>query len=178
MNQDAQANPMGTRKVYPLLITMSLPPMISMLIQSMYNVVDSIFVAKLGEDALTAVSLAFPMQNLVLALAVGLGVGMNASIARNLGAGKKADANSSASHGMLLAGLHSLLFVILGIVFYQAVYPDVYHRQPGNSVGNGVLPYCYLPCLWKHFPHFNRKNLPGSRKYGSSNGSSGSRSHH
>ena len=56
MNQDAQANPMGTRKVYPLLITMSLPPMISMLIQSMYNVVDSIFVAKLGEDALTGVS--------------------------------------------------------------------------------------------------------------------------
>ncbi len=117
MNNHAETNPMGTRKVYPLLITMALPPMISMLIQSLYNVVDSIFVARLGESALTAVSLAFPMQNLVLALAVGLGVGMNASIARNLGAKKISDANSSVSHGLILAGIHSLFFVILGLFF-------------------------------------------------------------
>ena len=141
MNQDAQANPMGTRKVYPLLITMSLPPMISMLIQSMYNVVDSIFVAKLGEDALTAVSLAFPMQNLVLALAVGLGVGMNASIARNLGAGKKADANSSASHGMLLAGLHSLLFVILGLFFTR---PFIQMFTTDSQVIQWGTEYCRI----------------------------------
>ncbi len=115
LKNPVQENPMGTRKVYPLLLTMSLPPIISMLIQSMYNVVDSIFVARLGENALTAVSLAFPLQNLVLALAVGLGIGMNSSIARNLGAGNTKQANSSAAHGILLAGCHSLFFVLLGL---------------------------------------------------------------
>ena len=67
-------NQMGTKAIFPLLMGMSVPPMISMLIQSLYNIVDSIFVAKLGEEALTAVSLAYPLQNLVLAVAVGLGV--------------------------------------------------------------------------------------------------------
>ena len=81
-------NQMGTKAIFPLLMGMSVPPMISMLIQSLYNIVDSIFVAKLGEEALTAVSLAYPLQNLVLAVAVGLGVATNAAIARNLGAKK------------------------------------------------------------------------------------------
>ena len=79
-------NPMESKLVFPLLMSMAVPPMVSMLIQSMYNIVDSIFVARLGEEALTAVSLAYPLQNLVLAVAVGLGVGANAGIARNLGA--------------------------------------------------------------------------------------------
>lgn len=79
-------NPMESKPVFPLLMSMAVPPMVSMLIQSMYNIVDSIFVARLGEEALTAVSLAYPLQNLVLAVAVGLGVGANAGIARNLGA--------------------------------------------------------------------------------------------
>lgn len=77
---------MESKPVFPLLMSMAVPPMVSMLIQSMYNIVDSIFVARLGEEALTAVSLAYPLQNLVLAVAVGLGVGANAGIARNLGA--------------------------------------------------------------------------------------------
>ena len=68
-------NPMESKPVFPLLMSMAVPPMVSMLIQSMYNIVDSIFVARLGEEALTAVSLAYPLQNLVLAVAVGLGVG-------------------------------------------------------------------------------------------------------
>ena len=75
-------NPMETKPVFPLLMSMAIPPMISMLIQSMYNIVDSIFVARLGENALTAVSLAYPLQNLVLAVAVGLGIGANAGIDR------------------------------------------------------------------------------------------------
>ena len=68
-------NPMESKPVFPLLMSMAVPLMVSMLIQSMYNIVDSIFVARLGEEALTAVSLAYPLQNLVLAVAVGLGVG-------------------------------------------------------------------------------------------------------
>lgn len=76
---------MGTKPILPLLVSMSVPSILSMLIQSLYNVVDSIFVAWLSNDALTAVSLAYPLQNLVLAVAVGFGVGINAYIARNLG---------------------------------------------------------------------------------------------
>ena len=77
-------NPMGSRKILPLLLSMSVPPMISMMIQGLYNIVDSIFVAHLSQEALTAVSLVYPLQNLTLSVAVGLGVGLNACIARSL----------------------------------------------------------------------------------------------
>ena len=109
------SNAMGTRPVLPLLLSMSVPPMISMLIQSMYNVVDSIFVAHLSQNALTAVSLAFPLQNLVLAVAVGLGVGLNACIARSLGAGDPEKANDAAAHGLVFTTIHALLFVLVGV---------------------------------------------------------------
>lgn len=108
---------MGEKPVLKLLIEMSLPPVISMLIQSMYNIVDSIFVARLGEDALTAVSLAYPLQNVALAVAVGFGVSINAVIARNTGAGRKEDADIAAAHGVVLTALHSILFILLGIFF-------------------------------------------------------------
>ena len=111
----SSSNAMGTRPVLPLLLSMSVPPMISMLIQSMYNVVDSIFVARLSQNALTAVSLAFPLQNLVLAVAVGLGVGLNACIARSLGAGDPEKANDAAAHGLVFTTIHALLFVLVGV---------------------------------------------------------------
>lgn len=84
MNQEYDM--MAHKPIFPLLMKMAIPPMISMLIQSMYNIIDSIFVAKLGEEALTALSLAFPLQNLSLAFSVGLGVAINALIAKSLGA--------------------------------------------------------------------------------------------
>lgn len=112
MNQEYNA--MANKPIFPLLMKMAVPPMISMLIQSMYNIIDSIFVAKLGEKALTALSLAFPLQNLSLAFSVGLGVAINALIAQNLGAKKSEHANNIASHGIFLSLLHSLLFVFIG----------------------------------------------------------------
>lgn len=108
---------MGEKPVLKLLIEMSLPPVISMLIQSMYNIVDSIFVARLGEDVLTAVSLAYPLQNVALAVAVGFGVSINAVIARNMGAGRKEDTDIAAAHGVVLTALHCILFILLGIFF-------------------------------------------------------------
>lgn len=108
-------NTMETKPVFPLLMSMSVPPMISMLIQSMYNIVDSIFVAKLGEEALTAVSLAYPLQNLALAVAVGLGVGANAGIARNLGAKKQERVDQIAAHTIFFTAVHAILFILLGI---------------------------------------------------------------
>lgn len=108
-------NPMGTRPVFPLLLSMSLPPMVSMLIQSMYNIVDSVYLANYSQDALAAVSLAFPLQNLVLAVAVGFGIGINSCIARSLGEKNERETMLAASHGVVCTALHSLFFVFVGL---------------------------------------------------------------
>lgn len=108
-------NPMGTRKIFPLLVSMSIPPIISMMIQGLYNIVDSIFVAHVSQEALTAVSLVYPLQNLTLSLAVGLGVGLNACIARSLGSGNRQEAGVAAVHGLLCTGVHSILFLLVGL---------------------------------------------------------------
>lgn len=107
-------NKMGVMSVPKLLITMSLPMIISMLVQALYNVVDSIFVAKLNENALTAVSLTFPVQNLMIAVATGTGVGVNALLSKSLGERKFDDANRIAENGILLAVISSLVFAVAG----------------------------------------------------------------
>lgn len=98
-----------------LLITMSVPIMISMLVQAMYNIVDSMFVSRLNENALTAVSLVFPIQNLMISVAVGTGVGINAFLSRCLGEKDFETANKTANHGILLAFCSYLLFAVFGI---------------------------------------------------------------
>lgn len=108
-------NKMGTMPVNKLLITMALPMMISMLVQALYNIVDSIFVSRLSEDALTAVSLAFPMQNLMIGLGSGLGVGTNALLSRALGEKKPEKANQMAMHGIFLAFCSYIIFLVLGL---------------------------------------------------------------
>ena len=110
-------NPMGYKPIFPLLMSMAFPPMISMLIQSLYNIIDSVFVAQLGENALTAVSLIFPLQNLSLAFSCGIGIAMNALIARHLGANNDRDASHAATQGIVMSLLHSLLFVVIGLFF-------------------------------------------------------------
>ncbi len=113
-------NKMGVMPVKQLIISMSLPMMISMLVQALYNVVDSIFVARIGENALTAVTLAFPMQNMLIALASGTGVGINALLSESLGAKKFDKADDAANSGILLAFFNYLLFLIIGIFFAEA----------------------------------------------------------
>ncbi len=110
-------NKMGVMPVKQLIISMSLPMMISMLVQALYNVVDSIFVAKLSEDALTAVTLAFPMQNLMIALASGTGVGINALLSRSLGEKKFENSDAAANMGLLLTFFNYIAFLIIGIFF-------------------------------------------------------------
>lgn len=99
----------------PLLISMSVPPMISMLIQALYNIVDSMYVARVSEDALTAVSIAFPLQNLIIAVSCGFGIGLSSCVARALGAKDEKEVTSAATHGFLLSGVHWLLFVLMGL---------------------------------------------------------------
>lgn len=96
-------NFMKEKKILPLVISMSLPMVVSMATNSLYNIVDSYFVAKISEDAMTAISLVYPIQNLMTAIGVGFGVGLNAKIAYFLGAGAKEQADKAASTGMLLA---------------------------------------------------------------------------
>lgn len=109
-----QENKMGIMPVPRLLISMSLPMMLSMLVQALYNIVDSMFVAKLSEDALTAVSLAFPIQTLMIAVASGTGVGINALLSRNLGEKDYNGANNAARNGLFLAVVSCIVFAVLG----------------------------------------------------------------
>ena len=111
-----QENKMGVMPIPKLLISMSLPMIMSMLVQALYNVVDSMFVAQLNENALTAVSLAFPIQNLMIAVAAGTGVGINALLSKSLGEKKYETANTIANNGILLGILSSLVFAILGLL--------------------------------------------------------------
>lgn len=113
MQQELE-NKMGTRPVSGLIFSMSFPAMLSMLVQALYNVVDSYFVAKISENALTAVSLVFPVQALQIALAVGTGVGLNSLISRRLGENCRKEADSAATHGVLLGVLNWVVFAVLG----------------------------------------------------------------
>ncbi|MFQ9614117.1 MAG: MATE family efflux transporter [Clostridium butyricum] len=108
-------NIMESKPILSLLLTMSVPPIISMLIQSMYNIVDSIFVAQIGEKALTAVSLIFPLQNMVSAVAIGFGVGLNSCIAINLGAKNNEKINRAVSNGIILTLIHGIIFILVGM---------------------------------------------------------------
>ena len=108
-------NKMGVMPVGKLLISMSLPIMISMLVQALYNVVDSMFVAQINENALTAVSLAFPIQNLMIAVSTGTGVGINALLSRSLGARDYESANRAATNGLFVMMLSSIPFILFGL---------------------------------------------------------------
>ena len=110
-------NKMGQMPMGKLVASMSLPLMLSLLVQSLYNIVDSIFVARLGEETLTATSLAFPVQMLMIAFSVGTSIGINALLSRTLGAGNQEKATQIANTGMALAIVASLLFAVSGILF-------------------------------------------------------------
>ncbi len=117
MNQQPQENKMGVMPVNRLLISMSLPIMLSMLVQALYNVVDSVFVSYISEDALAAVGLAFPAQNLMISVAVGTGVGINALLSKSLGERNYENANHAAVNGIFLAFCSWAAFALLGGFF-------------------------------------------------------------
>lgn len=120
--QPRKENKMGVMPVNRLLITMSIPMMISMLVQALYNVVDSMFVARLSENALTAVSLAFPAQNLMIAVGTGTGVGVNALLSKSLGEKNFQRANQTANNAIFLAFCSYAVFAILGFFFARTFF--------------------------------------------------------
>ena len=114
ITEKPKENKMGIMPVNRLLLSMSLPMIISMLVQALYNIVDSVFVAMINEDALTAVSLAFPVQSLMIAVGTGTGVGINALLSKSLGEKKFDVANKTADNGIFLSLLSFLAFAIIG----------------------------------------------------------------
>lgn len=136
-NSNVQENKMGIMPIPKLLISMSLPMIASMLVQALYNIVDSMFVAQLNEGALTAVSLVFPVQNLMIAVASGTGVGINALLSRSLGEKKLDQANKIASNGVFLALVSSLVFAVIGIfcsrLFFAAQTTDAQIVEYGTQ---------------------------------------------
>ena len=117
-----QENKMGTMPVNRLLVTMSIPMIISMLVQALYNVVDSVFVSQISENALTAVSMAFPIQNLMISVAVGTGVGTNALLSRSLGEKNQTMANKAANNSIFLACASYVVFLIFGLTCTETFY--------------------------------------------------------
>jgi len=115
-------NKMGVMPENKLLLTMTLPMMASMLVQALYNIVDSIFVARISEDALTAVSLAFPLQTLMVALGAGMGVGVNALLSKSLGEKDYNLVNKAANNGVFLSVVSALVFVLIGIFAVKPFY--------------------------------------------------------
>ena len=161
---------MGSARMGPLIFSMALPAMISMLINALYNIVDSIFVAQYSQSALAAVSLVFPLQQLVIAIGVGTGVGVNSLISRRLGEKRQLHADSAAEHGIALAVIGGLAFVVVGFVLAPPFLgafgsaPDVYEQavqysqvavgmsffvmismmceKIQQSTGNMIIPMC------------------------------------
>lgn len=125
----AKENKMGTMPVPKLLVSMSLPMIISMLVQALYNIVDSIFVAQINEEALTAVSLVFPVQNLMIAIAAGTGVGINALLSRNLGEKRSEEANLAARNGIFLGIMSCIVMALIGLFGSHAFMAS----QTGNE---------------------------------------------
>jgi putative MATE family efflux protein len=127
---------MGTLPIPKLLVSMSVPIMVSMLIQALYNVVDSIFVAKISEDALTAVSLAFPVQVMMIAVAVGTAIGINALLSRRLGEKNYDEANLVTANGIFLSILNAVAFAIFGIFGLKSFF--MAFVGPGNVMEMGM----------------------------------------
>ena len=130
---------MKNRPIFPLLVSMAIPMMFSMLIQSLYNIIDSIFVARLGNDALTAVSLVFPLQNLVIAIAVGFGIGVSSCISINLGSKNTKRASQAASVGIVLSIVHSILFVMNLSLKWDLSTDILYFAYPLVALSKFVL---------------------------------------
>lgn len=135
---------MGVMPENKLLLSMAVPMMISMLVQALYNVVDSMFVAQLSQDALNAVSLAFPAQNLMIAVAVGAGVGVNATLSKRLGEDDYEAVNRVATNGLVLTAFHFLAFFLIGLVISSAFFIVQTSNQAIIDYGVSYLRICTM----------------------------------
>ena len=142
--EQPKENKMGVMPVKSLILSMSLPMMISMLVQALYNIVDSIFVAQVSEDALTALTLAFPLQTLMIALGSGTGVGINALLSRSLGEKEYDRANAAADTGILLTVFNYLAFLFIGLFI---VKPFIASQTTNATIAGYGVTYLRYVCM-------------------------------
>lgn len=147
--QAAGENKMGILPIRPLLLSMAWPAILSMTISALYNIVDSIFVAKLSEDALTAVSIVNPIQMLIIALSVGSGVGINSLIARRLGAHRQEEADQAASTGLRIGVFNYLVFLLIGACF-TGIFVSGY-AEKGSEIYAQAVIYMQIVCIGSFF---------------------------
>ena len=140
-----QENKMGVLPVNRLLVSVSVPIMLSMLVQALYNIVDSVFVSRISENALNAVSLAFPVQNLMIAVATGTGVGINALLSKSLGQKNFQRANQAAANGVFLGVCSAAVFAVLGALFSKMFFlaqTDVAEIVEGGAAYIRICTVC------------------------------------
>ena len=135
-------NKMGYMSIRPLMISMSLPAIISMTINALYNIVDSYFVARISEDALTAVSIIMPLQMMIIAVGVGTGVGINSLISRRLGARRQEDADKAATTGILLGVCNWMVFMLVGLLLPGAFVSA--YAMPGTYIYEAATQYLMI----------------------------------
>ncbi len=142
-------NKMGTMPVRKLLMSMAWPAILSMTINAMYNVVDSIFVSRIGEDALTAVSLVNPIQMMIIAISVGSGVGINSLIARRLGAKNQEAADKAASTSIRIGLFNYLIFFVIGVFFAKPFISG--YAEEGTFIFESACQYLQIVCIGSLF---------------------------
>lgn len=148
-NEMTNENKMGTMPVRKLLLSMAWPAILSMTINALYNIVDSIFVSRISEDALTAVSLVNPIQMLIIALSVGSGVGINSLIARRLGAKKQEEADKAASTGIRIGLFNYLFFLIIGLFLAKPFVAG--YAEEGTYIFDAACQYLSIICIGSIF---------------------------
>lgn len=144
MEQEKKENKMGTMPVNRLLLSMALPMMLSMLVQACYNIVDSLFLSRVSEDALAAVSLAFSVQMLMVSFGGGLGVGVNALLSKSLGEKRFKEANRAAMNGIFIALLGAAAFFIFGVFFCKGFFASLTDDAEILKEGTAYLSICTI----------------------------------
>lgn len=159
MSETRTMNKMGTKAMFPLLMSMSLPAMFSMMIQALYNIVDSIFVSQIGPSALNAVSLAYPLQMIMFSFAIGTSVGVNSLIARRLGAKRYDEANNAATHGIVLAVATWLIFVVIGVFLAKSFISIFTDNTTILTYGTQYLNIVLTACVFCMISIMGEKTL-------------------
>ena len=138
-------NKMGTMPLGKLLVNMAVPMVLAMLVQALYNVVDSLYVSRISESAVTALSLAFPVQNIQIGFATGIGVGVNSVLSKSLGEGNRENANRAAGNGMMLVGIVAVAFILFGAF---ATRPFFEIQSSVQETVDGGVDYLSICCMF------------------------------
>ena len=156
---------MKEKPILPLLLSMALPMVISMMVNSLYNIVDSYFVARISEEAMTALSLVYPIQNFITSVGVGFGIGINAAIAFFLGAQDQKKADTAATQGLFLSVIHGIVLTEIGFRLFARLGRFFQHHGQDIPHPIGAAIRCQRPLVTR-FEHPSRATIRRWRQLG------------